>query len=267
MKRQRQRQHDMHLHDEDQPLCVPPPLPPHPLGRDSIPESPTSHLIPPPIPSDWATAGHHHPVPAASTHAAALKAADVRMDMSGSTDWVMSLQQLLSSYQADGDTNKLHELRDKISAQLQPTSPSAMHCPKSPPRRQGGARRGHAAHSHPPRTHTTHNKDWQLYPGVCAPSKKPHPPKRVRQLEALLSEGLLVDGESVYYRSKQGECLAQGVINGAGIECLRCGRVVACTEFEQCAGSAMRKPCQHIVANGSGQTLQQLMQLLPPRDV
>lgn len=110
-------------------------------------------------------------------------------------------------------------------------------------------------------------KDWQLYPGVCAPTKKPTPPKRVRQLEALLAEGLLADGEPVYYRSKQGDCLAQGLINGAGIECLRCGRVVACTEFEQCAGSAMRKPCQHIVVQASGLTLQQLMQKLPPRDV
>jgi Tify domain binding domain len=50
----------------------------------------------------------------------------------------------------------------------------------------------------------------------------------------------------MYSRSRTGEALAVGEVRGSGIMCMRCRRVVCCTEFERCAGSSLRRPCENI---------------------
>lgn len=48
--------------------------------------------------------------------------------MVATTDWVVSLQQMLTSYKTDRDPNKLHEMHDTLRAQLPPArSPRRSH--------------------------------------------------------------------------------------------------------------------------------------------
>jgi len=75
----------------------------------------------------------------------------------------------------------------------------------------------------------------------------PHPEagKRHKQLAALLASRSLTEGDTLFYVSRSGQ--AQGVVRAGGILCLRCGRLLGCTEFERaCAGSSLRRPCEHI---------------------
>lgn len=100
MKRQRQRQHE-----DDAPLPA----------AELLPEA----LIPPPVPANWA-----------DRHGESV-------GMMGTTDWVVSLQQLLTSYKTDRDPSKLHEMHDTLRAQLTPS--------RSPRRSHGNRRHGASA--------------------------------------------------------------------------------------------------------------------------
>ncbi len=62
----------------------------------------------------------------------------------------------------------------------------------------------------------------------------------------LLAVGLLHEGDVVTYKSRSGKVMAHGVVKGTGILCSRCGQLVGATEFEQCAGSGLRRPCENI---------------------
>lgn len=70
--------------------------------------------------------------------------------------------------------------------------------------------------------------------------------------------GLLHEGDVVTYKSRSGKIMAQGVVKGTGILCSRCSQLVGATEFEQCAGSGLRRPCENIYT-AENLTLQDLL--------
>lgn len=82
--------------------------------------------------------------------------------------------------------------------------------------------------------------------------------RRLRQVEVLLAVGLLHEGDVVTYKSRSGKIMAQGVVKGTGILCSRCSQLVGATEFEQCAGSGLRRPCENIYT-AENMTLQDLL--------
>lgn len=103
--------------------------------------------------------------------------------------------------------------------------------------------------------------DWQSQPGVCRPDakKRGSSRKRLRQIEVLLAMNLLKELDMLHYKSKSGKIMATGTVKGNGIWCHRCSQIVGCTEFERCAGSGLRRPCDNIFTL-DGTSLQELLQ-------
>lgn len=103
--------------------------------------------------------------------------------------------------------------------------------------------------------------DWQSQPGVCRPDakKRGSSRKRLRQIEVLLAMNLLKEVDVLHYKSKSGKIMATGTVKGNGIWCHRCSQIVGCTEFERCAGSGLRRPCDNIFTL-DGTSLQELLQ-------
>ncbi len=103
--------------------------------------------------------------------------------------------------------------------------------------------------------------DWQSQPGVCRPDtkKRGSSRKRLRQIEVLLAMNLLNELDVLHYKSKSGKIMATGTVKGNGIWCHRCSQIVGCTEFERCAGSGLRRPCDNIFTQ-DGTSLQELLQ-------
>lgn len=103
--------------------------------------------------------------------------------------------------------------------------------------------------------------DWQSQPGVCRPDtkKRGSSRKRLRQIEVLLAMNLLNELDVLHYKSKSGKIMATGTVKGNGIWCHRCSQIVGCTEFERCAGSGLRRPCDNIFTL-NGTSLQELLQ-------
>ncbi|PSC69844.1 oxidoreductase [Micractinium conductrix] len=87
------------------------------------------------------------------------------------------------------------------------------------------------------------------------------PPRRKSALEDLITSGLVADGELLRYKSKQGQLMGIGRAREGGVEVDGTSKLLGYGQFEEHAGSKVRRPAEH-THTSSSRTLQGLQLMI-----